>query len=239
MQQGDTVGHKAPQMANTDATCSERDGQFSHKAARSGGSAPGLSCVACLEVVAILNFRFAHLSDWPDDRYRSSYRLREDGCNEVMTDVLRFVFLELGRFNKCIWELETVFEKWMYLLRHMHEMTEIPKELDEPLFRRLFFLAEIDNFTAEEYDQYTKSLGNMGDYQNIINTAAEEAEIRGHMRGLEQGREQGRAEGREEGREEGMNMAKKEDAKRLKELGVDVEIIAQATGLSVEEIEEL
>ena len=36
-----------------------------------------------------------------------------------------------------------------------------------------------------------------------------------------------------------MNMAKKEDAKRFKELGVDVEIIAQATGLSVEEIEEL
>ena len=182
-------------------------------------------------VVAILNFRFAHLSDWPDDRYRSSYRLREDGCNEVMTDVLRFVFLELGRFNKCIWELETVFEKWMYLLRHMHEMTEIPKELDEPLFRRLFFLAEIDNFTAEEYDQYTKSLGNMGDYQNIINTAAEEAEIRGHMRGLEQGREQGREEGR--------NEANRENALRLKELGVDMGIIAQATGLAVEEIEEL
>ena len=56
-------------------------------------------------------------------------------------------------------------------------MTEIPKELDEPLFRRLFFLAEINKFTAEEFEQYAKSLGNMGDYQNIINTAAEEAEI--------------------------------------------------------------
>lgn len=110
-------------------------------------------------------------------------------------------------------------------------MTEIPKELDEPLFRRLFFLAEIDNFTADEYEQYVKSLGNMGDYQNIINTAAEEAEIRGHMRGLEQGRE--------EGREEGINMARNENARRLKELGVDVKIIAQATGLTVEDIKEL
>ena len=36
-----------------------------------------------------------------------------------------------------------------------------------------------------------------------------------------------------------MNMAKMEDAKRFKELGVDVGIIAQATGLAVEEIEEL
>jgi len=186
-------------------------------------------------VVAILNFRFAHLGDWPEDRYRSSYRLREDGSHEVMTDVLRFVFLELGRFNKCIWELETVFEKWMYLLRHMHEMTEIPKELDEPLFRRLFFLAEINKFTAEEFEQYAKSLDNMGDYQNIINTAAEEAEIRGHMRGLEQGREEGREEGREQGRQE----ANTEAARKFKLLGVDVDIIAKATGLAIEEIKEL
>ena len=33
-----------------------------------------------------------------------------------MTDVLRFVFLELGRFNKQISKLETPFEKWIYLL---------------------------------------------------------------------------------------------------------------------------
>ena len=67
----------------------------------------------------------------------------------------------------------------------------------------------------------------MGDYQNIINTAAEEAEIRGHMRGLEQGREEGRQE------------ANTEAARKFKLLGVDVEIIAQATGLAIEEIKEL
>ena len=183
-------------------------------------------------VVAVLNFSFKHLDDeWPDDRFRSSYRLREDGTHEIMTDVLRFVFLELGRFRKRIWELETRFDKWVYLLKHMHELSEIPKEFSDPLFTRLFMLAEIDNFTAEEYQQYLESLDNMGDYQNIINTAVEEAELRG--------RTIGREEGRTEGREEGVNMARKEDARRFKELGVDVAIIAQATGLSVEEIAKL
>ena len=152
-----------------------------------------------------------------------------------MTDVLRFIFLELGRFRKRIWELETVFDKWMYLLRHMHEMVDIPKEFDDSLFRRLFMLAEIDNFTAEEYKQYQKSLENMGDYQNIINTAVEEAEIRGRAAGLEQGRE----EGREEGIEEGFEKAKLEDALKFKQLGVAVEIIAQGTGLSLDVIKEL
>ena len=46
-------------------------------------------------------------------------------------------------------------------------------------------------------------------------------------------------EGREEGREKGRLEANKETARNLKLLGVDVEIIAQATGLAVEEIKEL
>lgn len=91
---------------------------------------------------------------------------------------------ELGRFDKYIWELESVFDKWMYLLKHIHEMVEIPQEFADPLFKRLFLLAEIDKFTAAEKKQYLKLLENMGDYRNMINSAAEEAEKRGHAAGL-------------------------------------------------------
>ena len=132
-----------------------------------------------------------------------------------MTNALRFVFLELERFNKYIWELETVFDKWMYLLKHMHEMVEIPKEFSDPLFTRLFLLAEIDKFTADEKEHYLKSLENMGDYDNIINTAVEEAEKRG------------------------IEKERKKSAKKLKELGVSLEIISQATGLSIDDIKTL
>ena len=45
--------------------------------------------------------------------------------------------------------------------------------------------------------------------------------------------------GREEGRAEGIKEAKFDDARNLKHLGVDVQIISQAVGLSVEEIENL
>ena len=164
--------------------------------------------------------------------YRSSYRLYEDTYDEVMTDVLRFVFLELGRFDKCIWELETIAEKWMYLLKHMHEMVEIPKEFSDPLFTRLFLLAEIDNFTAEEKEQYYKSLENMGDYYNIIDTAVEEATKRAIAEGLEKGMAEGRAEGRAEGVEE----ERLAIAYRMKNLGIAVDIISQATGLSADAV---
>ena len=55
------------------------------------------------------------------------------------------------------------------------------------MFKRLFLLAGIDKFTAAEKKQYLKSLENMGDYRNMINSAAEEAEKRGHAAGLAAG----------------------------------------------------
>ena len=178
-------------------------------------------------VVAILNFRFEHEDNWPADEYRSSYRIREDSHHELMTDALRFVFLELKRFDKRICELKTTADKWTYLLKHMHEMTEIPEEFSEPTFQRLFMLAEIGNFTPEEHKMYINSLKNMGDYTNIINTAAENAMLEGIAIG--------EARGRAEGRDEGINQV----AKQMLLMGMDVDTIVKATGLSKEQIDAL
>ena len=178
-------------------------------------------------VVAILNFQFDHIEDWPIDKYHSSYRLREDTSHEIMTDVLRFVFLELGRFKKRIWELESVFDKWMYLLKHMHEMVNIPDEFNEPVFNRLFLLGEIDNFTAEEYKQYQKSLETMSELDNVIDSTAMLAEKRGRELGLA------------EGRSEGSYNKSIEIAKNMLSMSIDIETIAKATGLSSEEISKI
>ena len=102
-------------------------------------------------------------------------------------------------------------------------MVEIPKEFTDPFFRRLFMLAEIDNFTAEEKEQYEKSLNSMGDWENILNSTAELERAAGYEQGIQQGR-----------RENSVEIARK-----LKALGVAVDVIAQSTGLSVEEIEAL
>ena len=151
--------------------------------------------------------------------------------------------LFVGRMTKKISELETKFEKWIYLMKNMHKMKNIPPEFADPMFRRLFLLAEINNFTPEEREQYYKSLESMGDYYNIINTTAEEAEKRGLEKGLKRGLERGREEGREEGRVEGREQGRKEEkidlAKKFKSLGVDTSTIIQATGLSADVIENL
>jgi len=170
-------------------------------------------------VVAILNFSFDHNGDWPQERYHSSYRLREDCTGEVMTENLRFVFMELGRFRKKVWELESVYDKWMFALKHIHELAEKPAVFHEAEFERLFLLAKIGNFTAEEYKHYITSLKHMSDYYNIIDTAVEAAEKRGVEKGLEKG--------------------KREIANRLMSMGMSDADIIVATGLSTEELNEL
>jgi len=167
-------------------------------------------------VVAILNFAFEHDENWPKDRYHSSYRIREDVTGEVMTENLRFVFMELGRFKKKIWELESVFDKWMFLIKHIHELTVKPPIFSEIEFERLFLLAKISKFTAKEYKQYKKSLKHMSDYYNIIDTAVEAAEKRGV----------------EKGREEGKILA----AKQMVAAGIDAKVIADALGIAVEDL---
>ena len=103
--------------------------------------------------------------------------------------------------------------------------------LADPLFKRLFLLAEIGRFTAAELQQYQQSLENMGDYDNIINTAKEEAEKIGWALGHEQGLAKGLTEGRAE--------AFVEMAQKMLAAGLPVEQISQLTGLSAEEIDVL
>ncbi len=67
----------------------------------------------------------------------------------------------------------------------------------------------------------------MGDYDNIIHTAQEEAE----KRGLARGRAEGLAEGHAE--------AQVEIARKMLAAGMTVEQTAQLTGLAVDEVKEL
>ena len=175
-------------------------------------------------VVAILNFAFKHEEDWPKDRYHSSYRIREDLTHESMTDNLRFVYLELGRFRKKLWELESVYDKWMYLFKNIQDMIERPDVFNESEFERLFNLAKIATFTAKEMEEYMNTFKQC-DYYNIIHTAEEEA------------RAKGLAEGRAEGLVEGLAEGRKDIILKMRTANMSVEQISTITEFTPKEIQ--
>ena len=105
----------------------------------------------------------------------------------------------------------------------MGTLDSLPEELRTDVFERLFRACEIAKFDRDTKLIYEKDMITERDYQNIIDTAAEN------------GRAEGFAEGRSEGKaEERILIAKAMIAK-----GMDRNTISEITGLSDEELESL
>ena len=201
-----------------------------------------------IKFIAILSFRMEHEKSWPEERFSSSYHIREDTNHELMHDKHQYIFLELPRFKKRIDELENEYDRWVYLFKNMHKFTERPKEFSGKEYDRLFEMTEFANFTAEDYKRYQEAEKMFNDNQNCLNYAEKRGYLQGVEDGLARGREMGRAEGREEGREEGKEKGREEGreegercmamkiAQRMLEQGLSHEDIARMTGLSISDL---
>lgn len=171
-------------------------------------------------MVGILNFSF----DSSDTEYfHHEVKLVDLYTKKVFYDKLTFVYLEMPKFNKTEDELETMFDKWLFVLRNLSSLLERPRALQNRVFDRLFEAAEIAKFSKTELSEYWDSLKIFRDWYSVISTAERK----------------GREEGKAEGLEEGAKKANLNNARNLKKLGVAVNIISQATGLTSEEIDQI
>jgi hypothetical protein len=121
-----------------------------------------------------------------DFKYRYDIMLTDTDTHKVFYDKLKFVYLEMPKFTKEIDELETHFEKWMYVLKNLKRLDNIPDKLREKIFERIFSVAEIAKLTPEEYRAYVDNLSSYRDLKNSLDYA--EAK----------GRAEGKAEGEQE-----------------------------------------
>jgi hypothetical protein len=65
----------------------------------------------------------------------------------VFYDKLTFIYLQMPKFHKTIDQLKTRFDKWLYVLRNLERLHEIPEKLKDRIFKKLFKAAEIAGFT--------------------------------------------------------------------------------------------
>ncbi|MBO5250400.1 MAG: PD-(D/E)XK nuclease family transposase, partial [Bacteroidaceae bacterium] len=142
---------------------------------------------------------------------------------EIFCDKLRQIYIELPYFTKTEAECETDFERWIYVLKNMETLDRLPFKVRKAVFDRLEQLASKANMTPEERWQYEEEWKNLND---LVNTHAYAMKT-------------GLTEGMEKGLKEGEKKGKLETACNLKKMGISIELISQATGLSIEEIENL
>ena len=117
----------------------------------------------------------------------------KDDDGDLFYDKLAFIYIELPNFKKSLEQLTSQEDKWFYLFRHLSELGDQPQPLDEPIFDDLFEVAEIARFSEDEQDTYQATLKAYRDFQNVVNTAIQEAEQKAEKKGLEQGAERERS----------------------------------------------
>ena len=172
--------------------------------------------------IGILNFEFPK-NEYPADSYRHEIKLKDVEDNHVFYDKLTFVYLEMPKFNKTEDELETMFDKWMFVLQNLYRLLERPKALQDRVFKKLFEQAEIAKYTEAERWEYEASQKEYWDNYSVVKTAERKGEIKGLQQGLQQGVQQ----------------EKIETIHRLQAMGLSVEQIAQGAGMNVDEVKKL
>ncbi len=140
--------------------------------------------LAPVYTVGILDFVFDDHKD--DETLLHIVELKDQQCR-VFYDKLKFIYLELPKFQKPLEALESHFDKWLYLLRHLPDLDDPPKPLQESTFMQLFEIAEIANFSPIEQGAYEDSLKYYRDLNNVVDTSRQE----GREEGIEVGRDEG------------------------------------------------
>ena len=167
--------------------------------------------------VSIMDFVFDELHN--PTKFRHDVQLIEAETQKVFSDKLRFIYLEMPKFNKTEAELETHYDKWMYVIKNLARLDRVPEKFQEKIFQKLFESAEIAKYNPTEQQKYQDNLKYYRDWRNALDTAVEEA------------KEETKVETRAE--------TKREIARQMKAKRLSNELIADVTGLSIGEIEKL
>ncbi|MCC8072008.1 MAG: Rpn family recombination-promoting nuclease/putative transposase [Bacteroidales bacterium] len=165
-------------------------------------------------MVSFLNFTLSDYVDGAD--YKHEVKLVDLVTKRVFYDKLTYIFLEMPKFIKELDELEGGDDYWLYIIKNLQNLPEIPERMDNELFRSFFELAEVSRLSKDDYAAYELSLKRMRDNYNVVNYAMEK--------------------GRAEGIEKGIEKRNIEIAKEMVSKGIAIEVIAEITGLPTEEI---
>jgi len=188
--------------------------------------------------VGIVNFEFTDDKD-SDTYYSHEVKLLDTHNHSVFYEKLTFFYIELPKFRKSVGELETMLDKWTYVMCNLEQLEERPAELCEPVFDQLFEQAEIANLSRQEYLNYEDNLKHERDSQNIFDFSVKKAMEKGLNQGLAQGLEQGLKQGLQQGMEQGVLTGKRELIIRLMTHGMSLEQIAVYLDLEIPQIQQI
>lgn len=162
-----------------------------------------------------------HLLDFdylPEPDYHNVYRIYNVGSRRQLSDLFELHFIEMNKLNKPLTELRSKLDRWVTFLNkaYEYEKNKIPAELaqDEQIKKAIEHL-DVMYLSGKEREYYENDLKRM----LVDKATVQTAEMKGKAEGIKEG--------------------KKETAIGLISLGVAMDTIATATGLTIAELNEL
>ncbi|MDR1022813.1 MAG: Rpn family recombination-promoting nuclease/putative transposase [Prevotellaceae bacterium] len=175
-------------------------------------------------VVSLLNFRL-HIEGIGEQHIVNRVYLTEETTHARFSDKLRFILIELPKFQKQVDELETNTDFWFFCLKNLMRLQNVPAAVKGQIFRRLFERAQIKKLTSEEMKAYHQSVL---EYDDIVD-ALDFERRRSEKRGI--------ALGEKRGIKMGVERAYVEVAISCAALGMPLEDIASLTKFSVKQVQ--
>ena len=136
----------------------------------------------------------------------------------------RYVILKVNDFNR--WS-RVPLDQWLYFLAH----TDIPEDADAPGLKEAREKLDLMRMSRDERILYDRYLMDRVILRNTVDGAREEGMYEGYNEGMEKGMEKGHEKGRTD--------EKADTARRMKAKGYAVKDIAEITGLTIEQINNL
>ena len=173
-------------------------------------------------------------------QFRTDVVLAEKNTVDQFSDKLRMIYLQLPLFKKEADECENQVERWIYLLKNMETLSRLPWAAQSAVFKKLESIADVGAMSRDERLKYDEALRKYRDTISVFEGARMDGLMEGRMEGRKEGRKEGLMEGlmegRMEGRMEGQRSEKMENARKMKTYGLALDMIAEITGLSIEEV---
>jgi predicted transposase/invertase (TIGR01784 family) len=172
--------------------------------------------------IGILNFA---LNDTPNhsqknaNKYITKAKILDIETHATVIEELNFAFIECSKFDKSLHKNSSKQDKWLYVLSHLANLSDMPTVLSEPLFEDFFQKANVLKLPLKQQSLYNASLSYARDLHNI------EA--------------QNYAKGKEEGIAEGKKAAALQIAQALKKQGLEGAVIMNITGLTADDINQI
>jgi predicted transposase/invertase (TIGR01784 family) len=149
-----------------------------------------------------------------DHSYLSHHHILNTKTHSCSLRHLEFHFIELSKFNKTEHELDTIVDEWTYLLKNAAQLDDAPTHIKTPALKDAFELLERGTWSKAELEKHERELDKIRVERSVLRTA------------------------REEGIEEGVEKATMKLAQQFLDV-LDIDIIAQKTGLSIADLEKL